>query len=174
MTVADYDLALQSAVAAGGHGATYMTDTVHPTAAGHALASSVLEPVLLSAFSAGENAALPARIYSCENFEFDPVVRVGTDNDGETGTWSTVGSGRRSSVAGSIISWAATCSSFGAQVSQSGTLAWRVDAGGWTNINLASYGSGIEFTTSELARAAHTIDVQCISGTIQIDRFISI
>jgi lysophospholipase L1-like esterase len=172
-TVADYDLALQAAVAGGGHCATYMSDTVHPTAAGHALAATVLEPVLLAALGGSTPGALPARVYNCAEFEVDPVIRNGVANDGETGTWSTSGTSKVSSAAGSTISFTGSMVSCGIETAD-GAIEWNIDGGSWTALNLASYGSGVTLTTSELARASHTVIIKVVSGTVQIDKFISL
>jgi lysophospholipase L1-like esterase len=166
--------ALVSAVAGGEHVATYMTDTLHPTATGHALAATVLEATMASAVNGGTMPVLPARLYDCADFENAPIVRNGTDNEGETGTWTTVSTtSRRSTVANSTISWTGTFVSCGIQTVD-GVISWQIDGGAWTQLDLTNYGPGIELTTTALVRGVHTLTIRVDSGTVQIDRFLSV
>ena len=159
----------------GGTLADYLSDTVHPTAAGHALAATVLEPAMVSALLGTGMPAMPDRVNACENFEYAPTIRNGTDNDGETGTWSTSGTARLSSVAGSMITWTATCASFGIHHTSSGVIRWRVDGGAWSaDMNLSSYGAGRELSNTERTRASYTVDIEVVSGTVTLNRFLAV
>lgn len=169
------DLLYQTVNVNGGTLADYLSDTVHPTAAGHALAAVALAPAVMAGFIAGPMPALPERVYDSEDLENAPVVRNGVDNDGESGTWTTSGTDRVSNVAGSTITYTAVCCTFGINHTSAGSIRWRVDGGSWTTIDLSSYGAGTELTrTAKLPRASHTVNIEVLSGTVTIKRFLSI
>jgi hypothetical protein len=157
-------------------------DWTHPNAAGYAFITAQMLPLLTESYLAGGGTpwtgdiADYARLYTeTASWEATPQARNGTDNDGETGTWTTVTTtSRRSTVATSTISWTATCQSFGLDVViGSGAIEWDVDGGGWTALNLATHPRAITFI-SALALGAHTITIRVTSGTVTINRFLAI
>jgi len=156
--------------------ANYLSDTVHPTTLGHQTAGAGYSSAILGATTSGPMPVLPERIYDCEDLEEDPTVRNAVDNDGETGNWTTSGTDRLSSVSGSTIRWTAVCASMGINHTSSGVIRHRVDGGAWSaNRDLSMYGAGTELTSSGvLPRASHTIEIEVISGTVQLKRFLAV
>lgn len=154
----------------------FSSQSVHPNDAGHQvmfdLIKSSLSSLLVSSY------ILPDRHYAeSEDFEQTPTTRTGVDNDGETGAgWSTDGTARISSTADDTISWTGTFSSFGLDTNYStgaGTLAWSIDGGAYTNIDL-SLKAGTNFTVTNFTRSEHTVTIKVISGTVEVKRFLAI
>jgi hypothetical protein len=148
---------------------------VHPNDAGHAAAYDLAITQLGSLI--GSSSTLPDRVYAeSEDFENDPIIRNGTDNDGETGTWADDGTARESSTADSTITWTGTFCSFALDTNYgatAGVLAWSIDGGSYTNSNLGARAGAINPVTS-LARAEHTVVIKVISGTVKINRFLAV
>lgn len=160
----------------------YFADAdVHPNDLGHTTIANGYKaslPDVLPALASQWTPPLPDRyIADSVNYEYDPILRNGTDNDGETGTgWSTVSTTyRQSSTADDTIQWAGTFCSFGLDTNYgagAGTLAWKVDSGDYANIDLTTYLPNL--LVSAFARGAHTVTVKVISGTVQIKKFVAV
>lgn len=176
----DFAADIQALVAGGADLSTYLADQVHPTDAGHARAAAIYETTVANQL-AGGGGSLPARLYDNGDYENTPIIRNGTDNDGETGTgWSTVGgTARQSSTADDTIKWTGTFQSAGIDGNHgvgAGVLAIKVDGAAYNNINLSSSalaylqamwdGSGF--------RGGHTITIKVVSGTVKINRFLAV
>lgn len=145
-------------------------DTVHPTAIGYAAMAALLEVELPTGGSA-KPATLPARLYDSADYENTPVRVNGTANDGTTGTWSTTGTRIESSTAGSTVTFAATCQSFGIYRSDGGSssgIEYSVNGGAdW--LDMVSYQNG---TVIPGGRAAYSIIIRVkAGGTVRIDEF---
>jgi hypothetical protein len=87
-----------------------------------------------------------------------PIVRNGTDSDGETGTWTTQATtARQSNLSNSTISWTGTFSSFGldCQSPSSGVLPWSVDGGAETNYTLSTAGNKDFFASFDRGCTQH-------------------
>lgn len=156
----------------------YTVSDVHPIDAGHAAIAAQVEAGLTSLTNPATN-PLPARIYAeSEDYEQDPIIRTGIDNDGETGTWVTSGTARQSSTANSTISWTGTFCSFGLDTlngAGGGVLAWDVDGGGYTNIDTENTKStGQVYAVWNTTRNVHTVTIKVVSGTVKINRFLAI
>ncbi len=154
-------------------------DDKHLLDLGHSLAAAFLKPYVCSGIlhdGAQFSGNLPARIYDTGAKEAAPIIRNAIDNDGETGTWSTVATtARQSTVADSTIQWTGTFSSFGLDgLRQVGSLSWQIDGGEWHvmdgNVNL---GYPLNLWNSDVA-AEHTVTVKVNSGTVRINRFLGL
>jgi hypothetical protein len=158
-------------------------DGVHPDTPGDVLLGNQLLAVLTAAFldstTPQYSGVLPARINSqSQYFEGTPIARFGTSNDGETGTWSTTGTARVSSLANSTIQWTGTFSSWGLDTLNGGgqgVIAWSIDGGTETQINLAARPDQPYLISGYLgAPASHTVTIRNVSGTTRINRFLAI
>lgn len=176
----NYISQLATLVASGGHVATYQADSVHPNTAGHAVAASLLEG-RFSETVAGTpvdwSLALSGYTYLDANtsyYENTPIIRNGTDNDGETGAgWSTSGASRVSSTANATIKWTGVFQSFGLDTITSGSVQYDIDGGGYG----ATDDLPNRITNQPLwsgSRGSHTVTVKIISGTVTINRFLAI
>lgn len=175
ITFVDYHAAISAAVAGGANKTDYMADTVHPANGGHTLAHQILRSPLLGLMAGGTMPAMPARIYDCADMESAPTVRDGTDNDGETGAWTTNTTWRVSSAANSTISFTGTFAAFGLFHANAGVIQWSLDGGAFSSdMNLASYGPYRELSTDVIARAEHTLTIKVISGTVTIKQFLAV
>lgn len=157
-------------------------DFTHPDSTGNAFITEQMLPRLTANYIGGGatswtgNIADYTRLYTdTALYEATPQERTGLDNDGETGTWSTVNtSSRRSSTAASTIEWTATCSSFGLDATYgSGVIEWQIDGGAWTSFDLSSVFYNIMFVGS-FANGSHTVTLRVVSGTVTIARFLAI
>ncbi len=171
----DYAAYLKSVIDGGATLSDYMGDTVHPTIAGHALAAAYFEQTLQAAYSASAMPTLPERTYDCEDFETTPVWRKGTDNDGETGTWATSGNARTSSIANSTITWnwRGVAMGYVKLVTSTGSVGIAVDGGAETVHDLSVRNIANDLPTI-YASGAHTTVFRVISGTVAVEKFISI
>lgn len=171
VTIVDYIVELQRLV--NNEGATladYYADNIHPTVAGQQVIAGLLEPVLLNS-SGGKPAVMPG-YYAATAADYEnPSTRLlGTAYDSRSGTWSDVGSSARSSEVGAIITYSATCQSYGC---------FRADFGSVTNdVQISMDGGAFEDkvfnhngTPIAGGRGLHTIAVKVKSGTVRIDEF---
>jgi hypothetical protein len=144
-----------------------VTGSVHPSNLGHAAIADQIEAEYTNTEYSGD---LPTRLTNCAEFEVTPIIRLGTDNDGETGTWTTAGTGRTSSTADSTITWTGTFRSFGIDNNSvaSGVLSWQVDGGTWTNYTLTTTPVLI---SADYTLGSHTVVIKVISGTVRINEF---
>ncbi|MBK7179770.1 MAG: hypothetical protein IPH82_21760 [Chloroflexi bacterium] len=147
------------------------TDTVHPsTAVGYPAMAALLE-VYLPTGGASKPATLPARLYDNGDYENTPTRTLGNANAGTTGTWSTTGTRIESSTAGSTVTFAATCQSFGIYRSDGGSnanLEYSVN-GGSTWSNMVLYQNGTVITGG---RAAYSIIIRVkTGGSARIEEF---
>jgi lysophospholipase L1-like esterase len=108
------------------------------------------------------------------DFEHEPIIRTGTDNDGTTGTWSEDGTTLVSSEANATVEWSGTFCSYGFDTTGStGTIAYSVDGGGEKQMDTSTKSppfGGYEC----FERDAHTVTVRVVSGTVKIARFLAI
>lgn len=152
--------------------------SVHPNDAGYQTVADMIEAQMTSISTSGQITPLPDRLYAeAEDYEAEPIIRNGIDNDGETGTgWSTSGTARQSSTADDTIAWTGTFCSFGLDTNYgggAGTLAWSVDGGAFTNYDLSA--SGVDNRAFwNFERGVHTVTIKVVSGTVQINRFMAI
>lgn len=148
---------------------------VHPNDTGYNAAFLATTPLLASINANTHDAAL----YFADEADYEaaPIIRVGTDNDGETGTWTTPsGTSRQSTVANSTIKWTGTFCSFGWDTNfdvGAGTVGWDLDGGGYTNIDLSAQ-KVADHVVTNFAAGVHTITLKVISGTVKINRFLAI
>jgi len=150
---------------------TDVPHTVHPSQLGHTAAFN-LAKYKFANFDDGYG-ALPSRYFAeSEDYEQTPIIRNGTDNDGETGIWSTSGNMRVSSSADSTITYTGTFCSFGLDYNNtaSGVVAWSVDGGAYTNLTLDVKPVALWNGT----RAVHTVVFKVVSGTASINKFMAI
>lgn len=156
-------------------------DGVHLTSLGYMEAYNMLLPHLPDFYSAAAQWTGDLNDYSppiyddVTDFEAAPILRNGTDNDGETGTgWSDNGTARRSSTVDDTISWTGTFSSFAVDVDAGTyTFAWSIDGGAFTNINQAPGVTTIRQLYAK-TRGEHTVTIKIVSGTVEINRFLAI
>lgn len=148
---------------------------VHPNDAGHAAAADVVKRDFGS-LSSEAVTPLPDCIYAeSEDYEQVPTIRWGIDNDGETGTgWENYYYvARRSSTANDTIQWAGTFCSFGLDKGNgTGSVAWSVDGGDETELDLSNYGTNTPIWN--FARGSHTVTFRVVSGLVEIRRFLAI
>lgn len=148
-------------------------NNVHPNDAGHNVIYGLMTPRLAS-ITGNAPSPLPTRYYAeSEDYERAPIIRSGTDNDGETGTWTTQGTtGRQSTVADSTIEWSGNFCSFGLDSNfgaGAGTYAWSVDGGGETQVDLSVQDVANQ-PVYNMAYGAHTVTLRVVSGTVRINR----
>jgi hypothetical protein len=170
VTLLDYWGTIQQRVNSEGHNLSeYMGDTIHPDSDGHGEAYALLSPYL--PFSGGSKpTSLPSRLYDTNgDYENTPTVKLGTDYDSRSGTWSNNGTEIISSEAGAIVRFSATCQSIGCFRTDGGTntVEISIDGGAYTAMNF--YPNGVEIAGG--VRAAHTIDVKVVSGTVKVTQF---
>ncbi len=155
---------------------------VHPDDDGHEQAALALQDSINTSgldFNQWTSALTDYAYYfdgEAADFEHDPIIRVGTDNDGETGTWSTSGTARTSNVAESTISWSGTFCSFGLESNVgvgAGQIQWQLDDGDWHTLTLSLLGATIN-AVGNFERGAHTVTLKVVSGTVTINRFLAI
>ena len=103
-----------------------------------------------------------------------PIRRSGTDNDGETGTgWSTVGTERHSSTVDDTIEWTGTFCSCAIALSGPCTIAWKIDAGAYTEMVQVVGSPGLrELYATD--RDVHTVTIKVVAGTVKINGFVAI
>lgn len=157
-------------------------DGVHLTELGHqtvydmlASALTTYYPSIVPGWSGDLSDYQPYTYDDISDWVGDPIIRNGTDNDGETGTgWSTVNTtARRSSTANDTISWTGTLTAFGLDMALANfTIAYQIDGGDFTNINQTTTSGAIRaiFATT---RGSHTITIKVVSGTVTINRFLA-
>ena len=165
--IVDYQAEITRRVLVGGeHLVTYFLDTVHPTIAGHEIALELLKPHLLT--GAGRPDPMPARLYEASaDFENDPLVKYGTDDDARTGTWVDTGTSTASVTPGSTIAYSGTFRSFGCYNAAGSYPDVNVSVDGVPIIPTAYFDpNGWDFGT----RALHTVEITVLT-TCQIDEF---
>lgn len=154
---------------------------VHPSNLGHLTTHEAIRramwPYMASASTAAQMAAMPARMYAeSDDYEETPQIVNGTSLTEVGGTWTSDGTAVVSSDAGAKLSYTGTFCSFGldAEVGAGqGVLAWSFDDVSYNNINLGA--EPVQYfpvwnTTSD----SRTVYLQVISGTVQINRFLTI
>ena len=160
-------------------------DYVHPDTAGDLLFAGYLDARLTQAKLNGTAAQWTGNLadYSRVNaesaeYETGGIARNGVSNDGETGSWSTVGTARASSTPDSTMTFTGTFTSFGLDAKREpgqGVVAWQLDGGAWTNLGLSTYvvyPQVIQHIGNPAA--AHTVTFKVVSGNVQINRFLAI
>jgi hypothetical protein len=164
VTVWDY---VAADIAAGRyHLSDYLLDVVHPTAYGHALMSGWIEHYLTSNFLATRQmpTPLPARLYDNGDYENTAVIKNGTDYVALTGTWTPSGTTISSSVVNSTVTYSGTFQSFG-RPEYDGSVQVSIDSGAYQTITFGPNGYQL------VSRAAHTITIKVVSGTVTISEF---
>jgi Rieske Fe-S protein len=167
VTLLDAWGAIQALVTGGQNLSTYYADTAHLNQAGHEVAYSLLSPYLPNG-GATLTGSLPARIYDNGDYESAPTITLGTSYDSRSGTWSDTLTRTQSSEVGAIITYSATCQSFGCYRADGGTNDVQVSIDGGAYADSVFYQNG---TVIAGARAAHTIAIKVKSGTVRIDEF---
>lgn len=142
-------------------------DAVHPSTTGYALMASLLEALLPTGGTA-QPSPLPARLYDNGDYENAPTVKLGTAYDSRSGTWADNGTEVSSSEVGAIITYSATCQSFGAYRTDAGSNSVQVSIDGGAYADASFYQNG---TAIAGARAAHTIAIKVKSGTVKVTQF---
>jgi len=144
----------------------YMVDTIHPNPDGHCIASTLLESYLTLSFLSTRQspAVLPARLYDNGDYENTATIKNGTAYDSLTGSWTPAGTSISSSSAGATITYSATCQSYG-RPETDGTMQVSIDGGAYVTVVFGPNG------LSAGARAAHTITIKVVSGTVTISKF---
>lgn len=172
---ADYAAEFQALVPGTYHAYDLLGDTVHPTSLGHMIAHEVLRNKMRGGFfgtAQWDGVTLPAREYALsEDYQNTPTITDGTAYDTRSGTWADNGTTISSSTAGSIVRYSATCQSIGINTGDGSTnpaVEISVDGGAYYSTSIAQ--DGISIGT----RAAHTIDIKVVSGTVKIDKFYAI
>lgn len=158
-------------------------DGVHLTEAGHHDVFDMIEASAANYYPPNTGAGWTSNLADYQPYNYNdvadwmgsPIIRNGTDNDGETGTgWSTNGTARRSSTADDTISWTGTMTAFGIDLDANNcTFAWSVDGGAYTNVNWTT-GSGTIKPLSAITRGSHTVTIKVVSGTVEINRFLAV
>ena len=155
----------------------YPADRVHPLDAGHAVAWSLLQPLVdgLAFGSRQFGGALPARLYagSAEYENAATVYIAGTAYDSKTGTWTEDATGYiQSSEAGATVTYSGTFATIGYERDSGGypLIDYQIDGGAWVEgIEVGHHGLYIG------APAARTVAFRVRSGTtVRIDRFMAI
>lgn len=154
---------------------------LHPNDLGHRLAAHQINrhcaPFLADADTTAQAFSSVTRYYSeAEDYEETPTITNGIDHDGTTGAWAASGTAMTSSTVDSTIQFDATCCSFGLDTNYgggAGTLAYKIDAGGYTEIDLSAEDQAIN-PVYNFTRAARTITIKVVSGSIEINRFLAV
>jgi hypothetical protein len=142
-------------------------DTVHPSTLGYSIMATLLEAYLPTGGTV-QPSPLPARLYDNGDYENTPTVKLGTAYDNRSGTWADNGTEVSSSTVGSIITYSATCQSFGAYRADGGSNDVQVSIDGGAYADASFYQNG---TAIVGGRAAHTIAIKVKSGTVKITQF---
>ncbi|HEX7974342.1 MAG TPA: SGNH/GDSL hydrolase family protein, partial [Anaerolineales bacterium] len=148
---------------------------VHPNDAGHDAIFDLISADF-AGFSGGSLAALPG-YYEAEaaDYEHEPQIVLGKDLT-RVGTWAVDGNSVTSATAGSTASFSGTFCSFGWDTgfgAGNGTLAWSLDGGAYTSVDLALQDVANKAVWN-FARGAHTVTLKVVSGSIRINRFLAI
>jgi lysophospholipase L1-like esterase len=150
---------------------------VHPNDAGHdAIADNIIAS--LGTVTGNYSGALPEYYYADETPDFEQTPQPVNGADlAQTGTgWAEDGTAIESSTADDTASYTGIFCSFGLDTNYStgaGTVAWSVDGGAYTNVDLSA--KGVAFgEVSNFARTEHTVTLKVISGTVRINRFLAI
>lgn len=165
ITLLDAWGAIQTLVNGGQNLSTYMADTAHLNQAGHEVAYGLLAPYLPNGGAVAPN-PLTARLYDNGDYENAATITLGTAYDSRSGTWNDSGSQVSSSQAGAIITYSATCQSFGCYRADAGTNDVQVSIDGGAYADSLFYQNGVAIAGG---RAAHTIAIKVKSGTVRID-----
>jgi len=177
---ADFAAEVSRAVGAAEHTVSeYMNDIVHPKDFGHATAATLAEAAMPTLFAGAQvSGELPARIYDNGDYENDPIIRYGIDNDGETGTgWATVNdTARESSTPDDTMTYTGTFQMILRDMqigAGKGTVATKVDDEDWFNVDLSADSSN--YRTHWIGtRGEHTVIFKVVSGPVKIRRFLAI
>jgi hypothetical protein len=143
-------------------------DGVHP--GGAPLIAYIVEQLqaLLTQLSV-PSVTLPERLYSgSADYENDSTIKLGTEYDSKTGTWTETGTQVESSEVGATITYSATCQSFGRYRADGASEDVEVSIDGGAYQAMTVYQNGAEIATG---RGAHTITIKVRSGTVRIEEF---
>jgi len=142
-------------------------DGAHPSAVGYAQIAELMKP-FLPVNGGTQPLPLPARLYDNGDYENTPTRTLGTGYDSRTGVWSDTGTRTESSEVGATITFSATCQSYGCYRADAGSndVQVSIDGGAYAAANFYQNGAPIAG-----ARAAHTIAIKVVSGTVRIDEF---
>lgn len=171
----DYRQAVIDLVAGGALLTTYLADTIHPTAAGHALCASLVEAYLQAnpgfTITSANHYTLPARQYDNGDYEASPTRLYGTAYTSRTGAgWTDTGTRTENSTEGDTITFTATCKSFGlySAGTANSVADVQIDGGEWQTNRTISH-NGYD---QDISLAPHTITIRVRAGSaIRIDEF---
>ena len=173
---ADYAAEVARAVGASEYVVSdyFVDDNSHPSNFGHGVAANLLIGVLPNLLTNQTSGELPERIYDNGDYENDPIIRVATDNDGETGSgWSTSGMARVSSTADDTISWTGTFQAVLLDCETgAGSIEYQIDSEGFVALDLSTATKYKTLWTG--ARGSHSFTIKIVSGTITVNRFLAI
>jgi hypothetical protein len=144
-----------------------ISDGVHPTILGYSYISSQTELYLAQGFNISPT-TLPDRLYDCEDYENESIIKVGTDYDSKTGTWSEIGTVVESSEADATITYSATCQSFGCYRADGVYQSVQISIDGGIFSALPFYQNGYAIPSG---RGLHTITVKVVSDSVRIEEF---
>lgn len=164
----DYWAWCKSAVPGTYHLNQLTDDGVHPSAIGYAAMAVLLEAHLPNGGGA-KPGTLPARLYASEDYENAPTRTNGSAETSRTGTWTEAGTSISSNEVGATITYGATCQSYGIYRADSvavQAVEVSIDGGAYAAANISQNGLTIAGD-----RAAHTVTIKVLAGTVRIDEF---
>ena len=148
---------------------TLFPDGVHPQGEGvYTYITNQIESTLTQGMTR-YTSTLPTRVYNCQDYENESVIKNGTDYTSRTGTWTDTSTRTESSVAGSTITYTATCQSFGSYRADSGSNTVEISIDGGVFSSMTLYQNGVEVPSG---RGSHTITIRIpTGGSCRIDEF---
>lgn len=162
----DYYGAVTALVNGGAHLADYFADTIHPTQTGQQLAADLLA-AQFNPLAASPPMNLPARLHTGD-YEHPATIKSGTAYDSKSGTWSEIGTRIESTEVGAIVTYSATCASYGCLKLTAGNNNVEISIDGGAYASGSFYQNGRPIATG---RGLHTIAVKVAGGTVRIDEF---
>ena len=113
--------------------------------------------------------SLPARLYDNGDYENTPVRITGDQFDSRSGTWTDTDTRIESTTEGSIVTYEATCQSYGAYREDGGVDVVEISIDGGAYASLV-FGHGGR--TIPAGRGLHTISIRIpAGGNVRIDEF---
>ena len=113
--------------------------------------------------------SMPIYLYDTNGeYQSTPLIKYGTDYDSRTGVWNDTGTRTESNQVGATITYSGTFKSIGCYRADAGTNDVEINVDGSGYQAMAFYQNGVQISSS---RAAHTVVVKVMSGTVRIDEF---
>lgn len=166
ITLIDYWQWCRDVVDAGTYTLVQLTaDSVHPTTLGYNNMALLLE-IYLPTGGTSKPITLPTRLYDNGGYENAPTVKLGTSYDSKSGVWSEIGTRIESSEVGAIVTYSATCTSYGCYRATAGDNLVDISIDGGPFLSGTFYQNGRPISGG---RGLHTIAVRVASGTVRID-----